>query len=202
MEKPSFHAHPWHGVEIHPSSPALVTAYIEIVPGDTIKYEIDKASGLLKVDRPQLYSNIVPALYGFIPRTYCGDEIASLSRKHSQKKIVSGDKDPLDILVLSEKQINHGGILVQAIPIGGLRLIDKGEADDKIIAVLKDDAVYGQWKDLAECPEALKNRIMHYFLTYKHIPGVHGQPVETDGWYGKEIAGEVIKTAEKDYTFL
>ena len=72
-----FQAHPWHGVSIGPEAPRVVTAYIEIVPTDTVKYEIDKSSGHLKVDRPQQFSNVCPTLYGFIPQTYCGERVAA-----------------------------------------------------------------------------------------------------------------------------
>ena len=73
-----FQAHPWHGVPIGPDAPHVVTAYIEIVPTDTVKYEIDKLTGLLKVDRPQKYSNFCPSLYGFVPQTLCTDSVAAL----------------------------------------------------------------------------------------------------------------------------
>ena len=127
MNRNFFKAHPWHGVQIGDQMPELVTAFIEIVPTDTVKYEIDKQTGYLKIDRPQKFSNIVPALYGFLPQTYCSDGIAELARKYSGKDIERGDGDPLDILVLSERAITHGDILCQAIPIGGIRMIDKGE---------------------------------------------------------------------------
>src|SRR5678816_1003266 len=122
--------HPCHGVETGANAPEIVTAYIEITPSDTVKYEIDKISGILKVDRPQLFSNVVPALYGFIPQTYCKEEIAALSGRTG----IEGDGDPLDILVLTEHRIVRGDILVQAVPIGGLKMIDNNQADDKIIA--------------------------------------------------------------------
>ena len=130
-------AHPWHGIAIGDNAPEIVTAFIEIVPTDTVKYEIDKESGYLKIDRPQKFSNVVPALYGFVPQTYCDIKIAEFASQKSGKKVDKGDGDPLDICVLSEHTITHGDIILQAIPIGGLRLIDKGEADDKIIAVMK-----------------------------------------------------------------
>ena len=121
----NYTSHPWHGINIGEDSPNLVTAFIEIVPSDTIKYEIDKNSGWLKVDRPQQYSNHVPCLYGFIPQTYCANNIAALAQKHSGEKIKVGDKDPLDICILTSKEILRGGIILQAIPIGGFCLIEK-----------------------------------------------------------------------------
>src|SRR4029079_7352506 len=131
----NFKSHPWHGVSIGDQAPAVVTAFIEITPSDTVKYEIDKASGILKVDRPQLFSNVVPALYGFIPQTYCKEEIAKLCMEQTGMTGIEGDGDPLDILVLTEHRIVRGDILVQAVPIGGLKMIDDNQADDKIIAV-------------------------------------------------------------------
>src|SRR5687767_9582144 len=135
-------AHPWHGIPIGDDVPMEVTVFIEIVPRDTVKYEVDKDTGYLKIDRPQQYSNVVPANYGFIPQTYCGEQVASLARADSGLEISGGDCDPLDILVLSEHHIPRGDIILKAIPIGGLSLIDHSEADDKIIAVLKGDKVF------------------------------------------------------------
>ena len=81
-----------------------------------------------------------------------------------------GDKDPLDVCVLTEKRVRSGNLLLEAIPIGGFRMLDNGEVDDKIIAVLKNDAFYGDIKDVSECPVGVLNRLKHYFLTYKQIP--------------------------------
>lgn len=191
--------HPWHGVEIGVKAPDVVTAYIEITPSDTVKYEIDKASGLLKVDRPQLYSNVVPALYGFIPQTYCHDQVAALCMDHSGLKGIEGDGDPLDILVLTEHRIAQGNILVQAIPIGGFRMIDKNQADDKIIAVLQQDSMYAHFQDISQLPEGIVNRIKHYFLTYKRSPE-GTQPVEIPQIYGRDAALQVINASRRDYT--
>jgi inorganic pyrophosphatase len=200
MNRNFFKAHPWHGIQIGAQMPELVTAFIEIVPTDTVKYEIDKETGYLKIDRPQKFSNIVPALYGFLPQTYCADGIAELARKYSGKDIAHGDGDPLDILVLSERAITHGDILCQAIPIGGIRMIDKGEADDKIIAVLKDDPIYGKWRDISDAPKDIVQRLRHYFWTYKMLPGeTTTHAVDIDDVYGREIAHEVIRQSREDY---
>ena len=193
-----FKLHPWHGLKIGPEAPDLVTAFIEIIPSDTVKYEIDKHSGYLKVDRPQKFSNIVPALYGFLPRTYCGEEVAKLTNEATDRDSIAGDKDPLDILVLTERQITHGDILVQAIPIGGLRLIDDNEADDKIIAVLKDDHIYGQYQNISDLPERILNRLKHYFLTYKQMPELD-PCCEIIEAYDKEVAKKVILASQQDY---
>lgn len=192
-------SHPWHGISPGVNAPEIVTAFIEIVPADTVKYEIDKASGYLKIDRPQKYSNITPSLYGFIPQTFCGERIADYAAKRSGKNIVKGDGDPLDICVLCEHQITHGDIILPVIPIGGFRMIDKGEADDKIIAVMKGDEIYEQWKDISQCPVSVINRLKHYFLTYKNIPGDAVREVEIANVYGKEEALEVIRRAMQDY---
>ena len=137
-----FKPHPWHGISIGDHAPEVVTAYIEIVPTDTIKYEIDKTTGYLKVDRPQRFSNICPSLYGLIPQTFCGEKIAELCAERTGRTGIVGDEDPLDICFLAEKSISHGDIILEAIPIGGLRMIDGDEAYDKIIAVMKGDAIY------------------------------------------------------------
>ena len=136
-------AHPWHGISLGKNVPQEVRAFIEIVPTDTVKYEVDKESGYLSLDRPQKFSNIVPSLYGFLPRTYCGPKMAELTNKALVRLDVEGDGDPLDICILTEKDVTHGDIIVKARPIGGLRLLDHNQADDKIIAVLQNDAVYG-----------------------------------------------------------
>lgn len=194
-----FKAHPWHGITIGDDAPGIVTTFIEIVPTDTVKYEIDKESGYLKIDRPQKYSNVVPALYGFIPQTFCDEKIAEYAALKSGKDVPKGDGDPLDICVLSERTITHGDILLQAIPIGGLRMIDKGEADDKIIAVLKGDELYQNWKDITDCPEAIINRLKHYFLTYKNIPGTGKPTCEITHVYDRLEAYEVINRSREDY---
>lgn len=191
-------AHPWHGIPIGDKAPDIVTTFIEIVPTDTVKYEIDKQTGYLKIDRPQKYSNIVPALYGFIPKTYCSELIAQLARERSGRDITEGDGDPLDICVLCEKIISHGNIICEARPIGGIRLIDGGEADDKIIAVLKGDEVYGNCTDLHEVPANVVERLKHYFLTYKNLPGEEAK-IEITNVYGREEALEVIRTSVEDY---
>ena len=194
-------AHPWHGVEIGDDAPSEITVFIEIVPGDTVKYEIDKPSGYLKIDRPQQYSNVVPANYGFIPRTFCGENIAELARKRTDKVVSQGDGDPLDILVLSEHHIPRGDIILKARPIGGICLLDGGEADDKIIAVLRGDKVYAEYDDISALPAGILERIEHYFLTYKSLPDEPNR-CEIVGSYGREQSYEVINAAVEDYNDL
>lgn len=199
--KPVYKAHPWHGISVGENAPERVTVFVEIVPSDTIKYEVDKESGYLKIDRPQKYSNIIPSLYGFIPQTYCGEEVAKLARERGSDKVQEGDGDPLDICVLSSHHIPHGDILLQAIPIGGLCLLDKGEADDKIIAVLVDDPIYQKFADISELPDAILTRLKHYFLTYKSLPD-EKNAIEISNVYGREDAHEVIRKSMMDYRDL
>ena len=194
-----YRRHPWHGVAIGAEAPRKVTAFIEIVPTDTVKYELDKTTGYLKIDRPQKFSNVYPSLYGFIPQTYCGQETGAFCSERTGRPGIVGDGDPLDVCVLSERDISHGDILVQAIPIGGLRMLDGNEADDKIIAVLEGDAVYGSWLEIEESPAALVERLRHYFLTYKQVPGPGTARVEITHVYGREEAYEVIRRTQLDY---
>lgn len=201
MHNISHKAHPWHGIDHNSLSPEQITAFIEIVPTDTVKYEIDKESGYLKIDRPQKFSNIVPTLYGFIPKTYCGKNIAELAKNNSNKEVTDGDGDPLDICVLTSHNIAHGDIILKAKPIGGFCLLDKGEADDKIIAVLVGDPVYDGFNEMAELPQGIVNKLRHYFLTYKNLPG-QGQTCEIALEYGAKDAKNVILTAIKDYEIL
>ena len=194
-----YKAHPWHGISAGDNAPEVVTAFIEIVPSDTVKYEIDKESGYLKIDRPQKFSNAIPTLYGFIPQTYCDEKVAEYARDRSGGVVVTkGDKDPLDICVLSERSVTHGNIILPAIPIGGFRMIDHGEADDKIIAVMKGDEFYMQWNDVTDCPVSYINRLKHYFLTYKNLPGEEVACEITDV-YGRDEAYEVIRRSQEDY---
>jgi inorganic pyrophosphatase len=194
-------AHPWHGVPIGDGAPEEVTVFIEIVPRDTVKYEVDKETGYLKIDRPQQYSNVVPANYGFIPQTYCSESIANLARTKTPIEISDGDGDPLDILVLSEHHIPRGDIILKARPIGGFCLIDGGEADDKIIAVLKGDKVFEQYREIGELPKGILERFEHYFLTYKSLPDEPNK-CEIAYSYGREESYGVIRSAIDDYANL
>jgi len=193
-----YKSHPWHGVDIGEKAPEVITCYIEMVPTDTVKYEVDKKSGYLRIDRPQKYSNVVPALYGFIPQTYSSDNVAEYCNKKTGRNDIVGDKDPMDICVLTEKEISHGDILVHAKPIGGFRMIDSNEADDKIVAVLNNDAFYSSFNDISELPDLVINRLKHYFLTYKDLPGKEID-VEITDVYGREEAHEVIEQSIRDY---
>lgn len=194
-----FQAHPWHGVSPGDSTPEAVNAYIEIVPTDAVKYELDKASGHLRVDRPQRFSSMCPSLYGFIPQTYCGDQVAQLCAERTGVVNIQGDGDPLDICVLTEKTFPQGSFFLTAKPIGGLRMIDGRQADDKIIAVLDADLAYGHLKDISECPRALIDRLQHYFLSYKQLPGEAPRRVEIAAVYDRNEAFDVITRSFRDY---
>lgn len=185
--------HPWHGLKPGEDAPRIVNAFIEITPFDLIKYEVDKGSGYLRVDRPQRTSSSPPALYGFIPQSYCGSRVAALSEGAQR-----GDGDPMDICVISERPINHSEVLLRAVVVGGLKIIDRGEADDKIIAVLEGDFVWGQARDIGDLPAALLERLVHYFETYKLVPG-EGSRLTVKGHYGYEGAAKVIRAAVADY---
>ncbi|MGD9628242.1 MAG: inorganic pyrophosphatase [Pyrinomonadaceae bacterium] len=194
-------AHPWHGVPIGDGAPEEVTVFVEIVPRDTVKYEVDKETGYLKIDRPQQYSNVVPANYGFIPQTYCAEHIADHARARTDIEIRGGDGDPLDILVLSEHHIPRGDIILKARPIGGFCLVDDNEADDKIIAVLKGDKVFEQYTEISELPKGILERFEHYFLTYKSLPDAPNV-CEIAYSYGREDSYAVINAAIEDYAGL
>ena len=175
--RPDFHEwrpHPWHGLEPGRNLPLSVNAYIEITPFDLIKYEVDKASGYVKVDRPQRTSSQPPSLYGFIPKTYCGAKVATLCPGAER-----GDGDPLDICVLSERPITRA----------------------KIIAVVEGDLVWSAATDLANLPSILIERLQHYFETYKLVPGEKAQ-IAVQNAYGVRHAAKVIEAALADYQTL
>jgi inorganic pyrophosphatase len=194
-------AHPWHGVSIGDDAPEVITAYIEIVPTDAVKLELDKESGLMRLDRPHRFSSQCPTLYGFVPQTYCDALVAKRANERTGLD-VEGDHDPLDICVLTEKSIHSGNLLVRAVPVGGFRMVDGNEADDKIIAVLENDLVYGELAHIAQCPRALIDRLKHYFLTYKQLPHEGKRKVEIAEVYDRAEAHEVIRRSQKDYQRL
>ncbi|HVN71677.1 MAG TPA: inorganic pyrophosphatase [Desulfomonilia bacterium] len=188
--------HPWHGLAVGPNPPFIVHAYIEITPFDSVKYEVDKLTGYLRVDRPQRTSSQPPMLYGFIPRTYCGVRVGRLSPKSK-----GGDHDPLDICVISERPVAHPEVILNARVVGGIQLIDNGLADDKIIGVLANDTVWDKVEDISELPEILVERMKHYFSTYKIAPGKESE-IWIEELYGKEPALRAVKAAMEDYDDL
>ena len=187
--------HPWHGLYARTDEQpeTSVQAYVEMLQTDTVKYELDKASGFLVVDRPQRTTSSPPANYGFIPRTYCAEEVAGLCPDTD-----IADGDPLDICVFSERIINRSDIVLRARVVGGIGMLDKGEADDKIIAILEGDNIWGDAQDISQLPPIKIERLQHYFLTYKMVPGEELN-IKVDRVYGREEALQVIAAAERDY---
>lgn len=184
--------HPWHGLEIGPKPPSLVNVFVEITPFDHIKYEVDKHSGYLKIDRPQYSSSRPPTVYGFIPRTLAGPQVGQLMQGAS-----AGDDDPLDICVVSSHPISQSQIILNARVLGGVPMLDGGAADDKIIGVLVGDGAWGQATDMSELPSAIIEQLVHYFATYKRISRDHS--VSIGAVYGHEHAKDVVAAAMSDY---
>jgi inorganic pyrophosphatase len=187
--------HPWHGLHARSDESVqdVVQVYVEMTPSDVVKYEVDKNSGFLMVDRPQRTTSSPPALYGFIPRTYCAEEVAKRC-----KDVDVADADPLDICVYSERHITRADIILNARIVGGIQMIDDGEADDKIIAILEGDNIWGDVMDIKDLPPIKIERLQHYFSTYKMQPGKEVN-VKVDYVYGRDEALKVIAAAEKDY---
>jgi inorganic pyrophosphatase len=185
--------HPWHGLDVGPNPPSVVYAYIEITPFDLVKYEVDKETGYMRVDRPQRSSSVPPTLYGFIPRTYCGERVHALSPNSTR-----GDGDPLDICVVSERPISHNEVILTASVVGALQMLDGGEADDKIIAILKNDPVWGKITQISELPQAQIERLQHYFTTYKLVPGEQ-KHVSIESVLDSDNAQAIVSAAIEDY---
>ena len=168
---------PWHNVDIGSGSPDIVQAIIEIPKGSKAKYELDKESGMLRLDRV-LYSSVhYPANYGFIPRTL-GD-----------------DHDPLDILVLSQIDLEPLCI-VRAKVIGVMRMLDNGEADDKLIAVAADDMSVQHLNDINYLPAHVGNEILQFFREYKRL---ENKTVEVDELQDATMAKVILNKAVEDY---
>ena len=185
--------HPWHGLGPGENAPHSITVFIEMTQLDHVKYELDKHTGFLHVDRPQRTTSHLPCLYGFMPQTYCAERVCELSPLSE-----CGDHDPLDICVLSERSITRAEITLSARVLGGLQMVDADEADDKIIAVLEGDHVYGSANDISDLPPITVERLRHYFFTYKLAPDVKEQVRHVEP-YGREHALKVIEAARQDY---
>jgi inorganic pyrophosphatase len=172
---------------------STVHAYTEITPYDFTKYEVDKATGYLLVDRPQRTSSQPPTLYGFIPRKDCGTRVAALCEEADE-----GDGDPLDICVVSERPIERAEILLCARVVRGISTIDGGKADGKIVAVLRDDNFWAEATDVSDLPPRLIERLGRYFATYKLLPGQESQ-VSVRAAHNSATAQEIVTAAIEDY---
>ena len=163
----------WHDVELGSEVPEIFPAIIEVPKGSKTKYELDKVTGMIRVDRI-LYSSVqYPANYGFIPRTYCEDH------------------DPLDVLVLGQEPVVPLSIM-RARPIGLMKMIDHGEADDKIIAVHADDPAYQHYGSIDELPPHLMTEVKRFFEDYKVL---EEKNVVVEDFFGKKEAFDAIITA-------
>ncbi len=162
---------PWHQVHPGDNIPEFVNGIIEIPKGSRAKYELDKESGLLKLDRV-LYSSVYyPANYGFIPKTYCDD------------------KDPLDILVISQIDLVPM-CLVEAKIIGVMRMLDNNEADDKLIAVAAGDPSVNHISDISELPNHFISEIRHFFEEYKRL---ENKTVVVEDFLDKQMAMQILE---------
>ena len=170
--------HPWHDVELNAQNPTeIVPAVIEIPRGSKIKYELDKKSGLIRVDRILFSSVHYPANYGFIPQT------------------LGEDHDPLDILVLGQEPVFPLTIMA-ARPIGVMKMIDQGEADDKIIAVHADDPEYAHYSSIDELPPHRMIEVQRFFEDYKKL---ENKTVVVEGFLDQNEAFNVIMKAIAEY---
>lgn len=168
---------PWHDLTLESEGNDIFQAIIEIPRGSRAKYELDKETGMLRLDRVIYSSMYYPANYGFLPKTY-GD-----------------DKDPLDVLILSQVDV-YPMCIMRAKVIGVMRMIDHGELDDKIIAVCPDDVSVNRFNDVMELPEYKLKEMQAFFDDYKKL---EDKTVSVEGFKGKEAALEVIKQAKVDY---
>ena len=188
-----WHPHPWHGLSPGRSPPQCLQVYVETTPFDAVKYELDRQTGYLRVNRLQRTSSLPPALYGFVPRSLCGPRVAALCPDAAQ-----GDGDPLDVCVFSERPVRCAETLLDVRLLGGLELLDGGCADDKLVAVLEHDPLWGEARALEDLPPVLLERLSHYFATYKATPGERS-PVLVRGPYGLARAEAVVRAALEDY---
>ncbi len=170
--------HPWHGVPPGEGAPRIVNAIVEIPQGSRAKYEIDKDSGLLKLDRVIYSSFYYPTNYGFIPQTY-GD-----------------DKDPLDILVITTIPV-QALCLVQAKVMGVMQMIDSGDADDKIIAVANNDPGVNHYNNIEELPKHFFEELRHFFEEYKKL---ENKMVVVEEFGDKAKALKIVTDAMDNYT--
>ncbi|MDP3928795.1 MAG: inorganic diphosphatase [Bacteroidota bacterium] len=168
---------PWHHVSPGNELPEIVNGIVEIPKGTRAKYELDKSSGLIKLDRVLFSSVYYPANYGFIPQSYCDD------------------KDPLDILILSQIELVPMCI-VSAKVIGVMRMLDNGEADDKIIAVAAGDPSVSHINDITELPQHFISELRNFFEDYKKL---EKKTVVVEEFFNKQTAIEILQASFKMY---
>ena len=167
----------WHDIEEDRVKKEDFVGVVEIPKGCNNKYELDKKTGLLKLDRILYTATHYPANYGFIPRTY------------------AGDNDPLDVLILCQEAI-YPLTLVECYPIGALRMIDNNEEDEKIIAIAKHDPFLNTYKDISEIPAQVSAEIKHFFEVYKQL---EGKQTAVDKILGRKEAEEIIQKCMDNY---
>jgi inorganic pyrophosphatase len=176
MNYPTFH--PWHSLDVGKNAPEIVNAMIEIPMGSKVKYELDKVSGLIKVDRILYGAVYYPANYGFIPQTYCDDD------------------DPLDILVLCQEAVYPRSIM-EAKVIGSMAMIDGGAEDNKIIAVTTSDPAFAHYSDISQLPEFMLAELKKFFEDYKKL---EKKEVKIEDFMGRVDAVRSVKEALKMYS--
>lgn len=167
----------WHDISEKRVKKDDFVAVIEIPKGCGDKYELDKETGMLKLDRVLYTATHYPANYGFIPRTY------------------AGDNDPLDVLVICQESV-YPLTLIECYPIGVLKMIDSDEQDEKIIAIAKNDPYLNCYKDIKELPKQISDELKHFFEVYKQL---EGKKTTVDKMYGKEEAEKIIEESIKNY---
>lgn len=180
MKHPFDPTNPWHKVPPGEKAPEVVNGIIEIPKNTRAKYELDKETGLLKMDRVIYSSMYYPANYGFIPQTYCDDN------------------DPLDILVLSQITVVPM-CLIEARVIGVMRMLDGGELDDKIIAVAESDMSVNHISKLSELPEHFFNELRNFFEDYKKL---ENKTVQVEDFQDADVARKIVEQSIKDYKAL
>jgi inorganic pyrophosphatase len=167
----------WHDVNVGSDSPEIVNVIVEIPQGSQNKYEYDKENNLIKLDRVLFSPLHYPGDYGLIPQTLAEDD------------------DPLDALVLVSNS-TYPGVLIEARPIGMLKMVDAGKVDNKILCVAKNDPRYSEYKDVADIQEHVLKEIAHFFQVYKYL---EGKTVDIIGWLSVDEAKQVILKAENTY---
>ena len=167
----------WHDMDPKQVTPTDFSAVIEIPKGSHCKYELDKYTGLLRLDRVLYTSTHYPANYGFIPRTF------------------ADDGDPLDVLVLCNEPI-HPMTLVRVYPIGVMRMLDDGHIDDKIIAIPFSDPSYNHIRSIDELPPHVFDEIMHFFKVYKQL---ENKQTDVKELYDRETAEKIVAEAINGY---